>query len=228
MRSACAPSPKARTCRQDLRETLFGMIDALCDKPLINLESADESSLPGAGGLAHAGRARDTEPREIRAELGLSSEGVAAGGARRRRCTWPRCAAWRWSWRAPRASPCRRRSWTKARRGRSRRGRLGHRDRRPRGGARGRERAVCQGMGQPPVLRRRRGRCAAARGAQGLVRARTWFAARLPDAKLMHCLPVRRNVAVADEVLDGPRAVVRREAFNRLAVQMAVLHRMLA
>jgi N-acetylornithine carbamoyltransferase len=54
-----------------------------------------------------------------------------------------------------------------------------------------------------------------------------WFAGALPDAKLMHCLPVRRNVAVADEVLDGPRAVVKREAFNRLAVQMAVLHRML-
>src|SRR5882762_7155708 len=55
-----------------------------------------------------------------------------------------------------------------------------------------------------------------------------WFAGALPDAKLMHCLPVRRNVAVADGVLDGPRAVVKREAFNRLAVQMAVLHRMLA
>jgi N-acetylornithine carbamoyltransferase len=55
-----------------------------------------------------------------------------------------------------------------------------------------------------------------------------WFAGALPDAKFMHCLPVRRNVAVADEVLDGPRAVVKREAFNRLAVQMAVLHRMLA
>ena len=54
-----------------------------------------------------------------------------------------------------------------------------------------------------------------------------WFADALPDAKLMHCLPVRRNVAVADEVLDGPRAVVKREAFNRMAVQMAVLHRML-
>jgi len=54
-----------------------------------------------------------------------------------------------------------------------------------------------------------------------------WFAGALPDAKLMHCLPVRRNVAVADEVLDGPRAVVKRQAFNRLAVQMAVLHRML-
>jgi N-acetylornithine carbamoyltransferase len=55
-----------------------------------------------------------------------------------------------------------------------------------------------------------------------------WFAGARPDAKLMHCLPVRRNVAVADEVLDGPRAVVKREAFNRLVVQMAVLHRMLA
>jgi N-acetylornithine carbamoyltransferase len=55
-----------------------------------------------------------------------------------------------------------------------------------------------------------------------------WFAHAAPDAKFMHCLPVRRNVAVADEVLDGPRAVVKREAFNRLVVQMAVLHRMLA
>jgi hypothetical protein len=28
-------------------------------------------------------------------------------------------------------------------------------------------------------------------------------------------------------VLDGPRAVVKLEAFNRLVVQMAILHRML-
>ncbi len=56
----------------------------------------------------------------------------------------------------------------------------------------------------------------------------SWFARAAPRARLMHCLPVRRNVAVADEVLDGPRALVRREAFNRLAVQMAVLHRMLS
>ena len=47
------------------------------------------------------------------------------------------------------------------------------------------------------------------------------------DCRLMHCLPVRRNIAVADEVLDGPRSVVQREAYNRLPVQMAVLHRML-
>jgi N-acetylornithine carbamoyltransferase len=54
------------------------------------------------------------------------------------------------------------------------------------------------------------------------------FAAAAPRAKLMHCLPVRRNVSVADEVLDGPRSAVLREAHNRLTVQTAVLYRMLA
>jgi ornithine carbamoyltransferase len=43
----------------------------------------------------------------------------------------------------------------------------------------------------------------------------------------MHCLPVRRNSAIADEVLDGPRSVVLRQAFNRLPAQMAVLYHML-
>ncbi len=56
----------------------------------------------------------------------------------------------------------------------------------------------------------------------------SWFARAAPAAKFMHCLPVRRNVAVADEVLDGPRALVLREAYNRMRVQMAVLHRLLA
>ena len=55
-----------------------------------------------------------------------------------------------------------------------------------------------------------------------------WFAAAAPRAKLMHCLPVRRNVSVADQVLDGPRSTVLREAHNRLTVQTAVLYRMLA
>ena len=54
-----------------------------------------------------------------------------------------------------------------------------------------------------------------------------WFSRTAPDCRLMHCLPVRRNTAVADEVLDGPRSVVQREAFNRLVVQMAVLYNML-
>lgn len=54
-----------------------------------------------------------------------------------------------------------------------------------------------------------------------------WFKHTAPNARFMHCLPVRRNVAVADDILDGPRSVVKHEAFNRLVVQMAVLHRLL-
>ncbi len=55
----------------------------------------------------------------------------------------------------------------------------------------------------------------------------SWFKNADPACHFMHCLPVRRNVAVADEVLDGPRSVVVREAFNRMVVQMAVLYRLL-
>lgn len=43
------------------------------------------------------------------------------------------------------------------------------------------------------------------------------------DARLMHCLPVRRNVVVRSEVLDGPTSVVQRQAANRLWAQMALL-----
>jgi N-acetylornithine carbamoyltransferase len=56
----------------------------------------------------------------------------------------------------------------------------------------------------------------------------TWFSRAAVDCKLMHCLPVRRNVAVADEVLDSRRSVVQREAYNRMVVQTAVLHRLLS
>ena len=59
------------------------------------------------------------------------------------------------------------------------------------------------------------------------VRERLVRATRAATAELMHCLPVRRNTAVADEVLDGPRSVVQREAYNRLPAQMAVLHHLL-
>ena len=54
-----------------------------------------------------------------------------------------------------------------------------------------------------------------------------WFTRTAADCRLMHCLPVRRNTAVADEVLDSPRSVVQREAYNRLTVQVAVLYRLL-
>ena len=55
----------------------------------------------------------------------------------------------------------------------------------------------------------------------------SWFARARPDCHLMHCLPVRRNVAIADELLDGPRSRVLEQARNRLTVQMAVLYRLL-
>jgi N-acetylornithine carbamoyltransferase len=56
----------------------------------------------------------------------------------------------------------------------------------------------------------------------------SWFAPAAADCRFMHCLPVRRGAVVSDEVLDGPRSVVVREAHNRMWVQMAVLHRLLA
>jgi len=55
----------------------------------------------------------------------------------------------------------------------------------------------------------------------------SWFGNALPECKFMHCLPVRRGVVVADEILDGPRSVVIQEARNRMVAQMAVLYRML-
>lgn len=54
-----------------------------------------------------------------------------------------------------------------------------------------------------------------------------WFATTRPDCRFMHCLPVRRGVAVTDRVLDGPRSVVVHEAENRMWAQMAVLYQML-
>ncbi len=43
------------------------------------------------------------------------------------------------------------------------------------------------------------------------------------DARFMHCLPVRRNVVVTDEVLDSPASVVLDQAENRLWAQMSLL-----
>ncbi len=47
--------------------------------------------------------------------------------------------------------------------------------------------------------------------------------ARTDQAAFMHCLPVRRNVVVADAVLDSPAAVHIRQAENRMHVQKALL-----
>ncbi|WP_031528682.1 N-acetylornithine carbamoyltransferase [Dyadobacter crusticola] len=47
------------------------------------------------------------------------------------------------------------------------------------------------------------------------------------NGKFMHCLPLRRNMKVADEVLDGPRSLVIEEAANREWSAQAVLREIL-
>lgn len=46
-------------------------------------------------------------------------------------------------------------------------------------------------------------------------------------ALVMHCLPVRRNVEIDDDVLDGPTSVVTDQAENRLHAQRALLLKMI-
>ena len=48
-----------------------------------------------------------------------------------------------------------------------------------------------------------------------------------PEGIFLHCLPVRRNLEVADAVLDSPRSRVVPEAENRFHVQRALLHELL-
>ena len=48
-----------------------------------------------------------------------------------------------------------------------------------------------------------------------------------PEAKVMHCLPVRRNVELSDEILDGPRSLVQQQAYNRIFAAQAVLSKLL-
>ncbi|HET9429936.1 MAG TPA: acetylornithine carbamoyltransferase, partial [Chitinophagaceae bacterium] len=43
------------------------------------------------------------------------------------------------------------------------------------------------------------------------------------EARVMHCLPVRRNVELSDEILDGPNSIVTREASNRVWAAQAIL-----
>ena len=49
------------------------------------------------------------------------------------------------------------------------------------------------------------------------------FARAKSDAIFMHCLPAHRGEEVTNEVMDGPRSVVFRQAENRLHAQKAIL-----
>ena len=48
------------------------------------------------------------------------------------------------------------------------------------------------------------------------------------NAKVMHCLPVRRNVELSDEVLDSSHSIVTQEAGNRVWAAQAVLSEILS
>jgi N-succinyl-L-ornithine transcarbamylase len=47
------------------------------------------------------------------------------------------------------------------------------------------------------------------------------------NAQFMHCLPVRRNMIVTDDVIESPRSLVIPEAANREISATVVLKRML-
>lgn len=47
------------------------------------------------------------------------------------------------------------------------------------------------------------------------------------NAHIMHCLPVRRNVELSDELLDSPQSLVLKQAENRVFAAQAVLKQML-
>ena len=47
------------------------------------------------------------------------------------------------------------------------------------------------------------------------------------NAKVMHCLPVRRNVELSDEILDGSSSIVTQQAGNRVWAAQAVLAELL-
>lgn len=47
------------------------------------------------------------------------------------------------------------------------------------------------------------------------------------QARVMHCLPVRRNVELSDEILDSPASLVQEQARNRVYAAQAVLKQLL-
>ena len=47
------------------------------------------------------------------------------------------------------------------------------------------------------------------------------------QAKIMHCLPVRRNVELSDELLDGPHSLILQQATNRTFAAQTILKQLL-
>jgi N-acetylornithine carbamoyltransferase len=211
----------------DLKETLFGMIDALCDKPLVNMESAVNhpcQALADWRTLDELGVPRRAKfvlswvyhPKPLPLAVPAATLQMAAMRGMEVVVVRPEGYA------LPREIMDKARELARAS-----------------GGVVGETEDRASGFAGADVVYAKEWGTTTYYGdfeADSRLRAELsdwclrerWFEPAAPGARLMHCLPVRRNVAVSDEVLDGPRAVVAREAFNRLVVQMAVLHRMLA
>jgi N-succinyl-L-ornithine transcarbamylase len=47
------------------------------------------------------------------------------------------------------------------------------------------------------------------------------------SAKVMHCLPVRRNVELPDSILDGPSSIVQQQAGNRVWAAQTIIKKIL-
>ena len=47
------------------------------------------------------------------------------------------------------------------------------------------------------------------------------------NAKVMHCLPVRRNVELSDELIDGENSLIQQQAGNRLFAAQTVLKKLI-
>ena len=50
---------------------------------------------------------------------------------------------------------------------------------------------------------------------------------RTHQAKLMHCLPVRRNVVIADNAMDSKHSIIQDQAYNRVFAAQLVLKKLL-
>jgi N-succinyl-L-ornithine transcarbamylase len=47
------------------------------------------------------------------------------------------------------------------------------------------------------------------------------------EAKIMHCLPVRRNIELSDAIIDGPHSLIQQQAGNRVIAAQTVLKKIM-
>lgn len=92
----------------------------------------------------------------------------------------------------------------------------------PRAGLAGAGAVYAKSWGAPAYYGRPGEEREARAGLAGWTVTRERMAAAAPGARFLHCLPVRRNVVAADDVVEGPASLVMEQARNRLLVQKAV------